>query len=189
MDDELCCLPLSQLNPTLRGFMVKVKFDRPFKREIMRSIGLNRTPMKELLSLDIVVYDEQVQKVFGYLSYVSLSLTYNALLSLPLHFQGTTMVFRLISEDQRDRFACLFQCGREVEICNPVVKEGGHGINDEYHLVAHCATKIYPAIAVFPAFPFKIVSSVDLALGKAIPRGLFGMLIQLVLLQIEIYMQ
>lgn len=85
------------------------------------------------------------------------------------------MVFRLITEDQRDRFGWLFQCGRQVEICNPVVENGGHGMNDEHHLVAHCATTINPIIAVFPPFPYKIVSSVRLAVGKESPTGFFGM--------------
>ena len=51
---------LSQVNPLMVGFKVKVKFDRPFKRDIMRSVGLNRVAMKENLSLDVVVYDEEV---------------------------------------------------------------------------------------------------------------------------------
>lgn len=64
--NDLECLPLSQIDPLSEGFMVKVKFDRPFKREFMRSMGLNRTPVKELLSLDIVVYDEEVHALlFG----------------------------------------------------------------------------------------------------------------------------
>ena len=56
----LPCLPLSKISPLIYEFKVMVKFDRPFKREMMRSFGPNRNPYKELISLDVVLSDEEV---------------------------------------------------------------------------------------------------------------------------------
>ena len=57
---DLECVPLSSLDPLSGYFKVKVKFDRPFKREWMRSYGPNQTPVREMVSLDVVLYDEEV---------------------------------------------------------------------------------------------------------------------------------
>lgn len=54
------CLPLSKVNPLSYAFKVMVKFDRPFKRDWMRSFGPNKNPFKELVSLDVVLYDQEV---------------------------------------------------------------------------------------------------------------------------------
>lgn len=97
-------------------------------------------------------------------------------------FQGTTMVFRLLCEDQKDRWGWLFQPGREVDLCYPAVDAGGHGVHDQYHLLAHCLTRLDPTDGVFPPFPYKIVSSLRIAVGKETPSGLFGTFCLLILL-------
>lgn len=59
-------MPLSRVDPLSHGFKVRVKFDRPFKSEWMRSFGPNRSPVKELVSMDVVLYDEEVCPLFLY---------------------------------------------------------------------------------------------------------------------------
>ena len=51
---------LSTVDPLSLDFKVMVKFDRPFKREWMRCLGPNRTPVRETLSMDVVLYDQEV---------------------------------------------------------------------------------------------------------------------------------
>lgn len=60
---DLQSVHLSEINPLSDGFKVKVKFDRPFKRQWVQSYGPNRTPVVELLSLDVVLYDQEVWHV------------------------------------------------------------------------------------------------------------------------------
>lgn len=57
---DLECLMLNNINPLVYPFKLKVKFDRPFKREWMRAYGPNKTPVKETVSLDVVLYDQEV---------------------------------------------------------------------------------------------------------------------------------
>lgn len=80
---------LSNVNPLSHGFKVKVKFDRPFKSEWMRGAGPNRTPVKELLSLDVVLYDEEVCSLFNTIQCFSIS---SKELCLPL-FSSDLRVF------------------------------------------------------------------------------------------------
>lgn len=85
------------------------------------------------------------------------------------------MVFRLITEDQRARMAWLFHEGREFNLCNPVVETGGLGIQERYHLVANHTTHLWPTCdVVFPPFPYKLKSCVDIAMGKCEVKGIFG---------------
>lgn len=59
---DLECVSLKSIDPLHYDFKLKVKFDRPFKREWMRSFGPNRTPVKETVSLDVVLYDQEVKQ-------------------------------------------------------------------------------------------------------------------------------
>lgn len=85
------------------------------------------------------------------------------------------MIFRLITEDQRDRLSWLFHEGREFYLCNPDVENGGHGIHDEYHLVADYTTQLWPIPeGPFPPLPYNIKSCADIALDRTPVNGLFG---------------
>lgn len=85
------------------------------------------------------------------------------------------MIFRLITEDQRDRFSWLFHEGREFHLCNPVVENGRLGVHSEHHLVAYHETMLWPKEeGNFPPFPYNVKSCVDIALGRTVVNGLFG---------------
>lgn len=85
------------------------------------------------------------------------------------------MLFRLITEDQRDRFSWLFHEGREFDLCNPEVETGGYGIHDEYHLVANHTTMLWPKPeGAFPPFPYNVKSCADIAFDRVPVTGLFG---------------
>lgn len=90
-------------------------------------------------------------------------------------FQGTPMVFRLITEDQRDRLYWLFHEGRQFHLCDSVVEDDGLGIHDEYHLVAHHKATSWPTTeGVFPPFLYNVKSCVQIAIGATSVDGLFG---------------
>ena len=77
------------------------------------------------------------------------------------------MIFRLITKDQRDRLAWLFHEGREFYLVNPVVEEGGHGLDSPFHLVACHVTGLWPISGgAFPPFPYNVKSCVDIAMGR-----------------------
>lgn len=89
--------------------------------------------------------------------------------------QGTPMVFRLVTEDQRNRLSWLFHEGRQFHLCNPSVEGGGLGVHDEYHLVANHITNLWPTTeGVFPQFPYNVKSCAQVAMGKVDVSGMFG---------------
>ena len=86
------------------------------------------------------------------------------------------MLFRLVTEDQRDRMAWLFHEGREFYLCNPVVEQGGLGVDSPWHLVANHATSLWPIPrGPFRSFPYNVRSCADIAMARGDPPvGMFG---------------
>ena len=85
------------------------------------------------------------------------------------------MMFRLVTEDQRDRFCWMWHEGRQFHLCNPSVENGGLGIHEEYHLVAYHRTSLWPTTeGIFPPFPYVVKSCVRIAQEKTDVNGLFG---------------
>lgn len=58
--------PLSSLNPLSSHFKVSIKIDRIFNNEHVWIIGPRRSPMKELISVDLVIYDTEVCLIIFY---------------------------------------------------------------------------------------------------------------------------
>ena len=58
--ESLSTSTLSSLNPLSSHFKITVKVDRMFNNEHVWIVGPRRSPMKELISVDIVVFDNEV---------------------------------------------------------------------------------------------------------------------------------
>ena len=52
--------PLSTLTPMVTNVIITAKVDTIYNREFVWIIGLRRTPMKELISIDLIVFDQEV---------------------------------------------------------------------------------------------------------------------------------
>ena len=52
--------PLSTLTPLVTDAVETVKIDKIYNREFVWTIGPRRSPMKELISIDMVAFDEEV---------------------------------------------------------------------------------------------------------------------------------
>lgn len=91
------------------------------------------------------------------------------------------MVVRLDSDYAMERFLWLLYPGFAFELVNPRVSIGGLGIHAEYHLRVGRESQFRDTVAIFPPFPFDILTSTQLGSVNVPDRHiLFGILIFLI---------